>query len=291
MAVRQPQQQPAVGHTTLSQGFSPPAATHAQQQGTSTLALVNQQLAAQVALVVHGDQAHLQNVSMTPWSSVGTTRPASMALQGSRLHLDDRGALWLLPVAAAAPGAGQGGAVPPTQHGASLLQRNDPTAAAPPALQAKRQPIHPLGPADTQRIATAAARAAAAAAAPYGQTGVPQSITAAAAIIESGSLPPQVPLAPYGNSACLCIHLHPWTHWSTRAKSCCVDGCPLRFRNTFTSGRHAPRVQAKCDADGWGQPLHEALAAPGQNFGLCSRDVGDPGGPWCVSHCAVGVQD
>lgn len=59
------------------------------------------------------------------------------------------------------------------------------------------------------------------------------------------------------------------------------------FRNAFTSGRHAPRVQAPRDADGWGPPLHEALATPGQSFGLCSRDVGDPGGPWCVSHCAV----
>lgn len=216
MAVQQPQQEPAVGHTTLSQGFSPPAATHAQQQGTSALALVNQQLAAQVALIVHEHQAHLQKAPMTPWSYNGAAELASMVLQGSRLHLDDRGALWLLPAMAAAPGAAQDGPAP-------LLQCNAPAAAEPHVQQAERQPAAALGPADTQRIATAAARTAASAAAPYGQTGVPQSIAAAAAIIESRSLPPQVPLSPCGNSACPCIHLHTWRHWSTHARSCCVD--------------------------------------------------------------------
>jgi hypothetical protein len=49
-------------------------------------------------------------------------------------------------------------------------------------------------------------------------------------------------------------------------------------------------VQAPRNADGWRPPLHEALAAPGQSFGLCSRDVGDPGGPWYESHYAVCVQ-
>jgi hypothetical protein len=205
MAVHQPQQQPAVGRTTLSQGFSPPAATHAQQQGTSALALVNQQLAAQVALAVHGDLAHLQNASMTPWSSVGAAQLASMVLQGSRLHLDDRGALWLLPAMAAAPGGAQGGPVPPTQHAAPPLQCNALAAKEPHVQQAERQSAPALGPADMQRIATAAARTAAAAGAPYRETGVPQSIAAAAAIIESGSLPPQVP-----TSACrLHLPVHP----------------------------------------------------------------------------------
>ena len=62
MAVQQSQQQPVVGYTALSQGFSPPAATHAQPYGASALALVNKQLAAQVALVVHDRH----NCSMCP---------------------------------------------------------------------------------------------------------------------------------------------------------------------------------------------------------------------------------
>lgn len=178
--------------------------------------------------------------------------------------------------------------MPPTQHGAPPLQRDDLTAAEPPALQAKQRQAARPGPADTQRIARAAARAAAAAAAPYRQTGVPHSIAAAAAIIESGSLPPQVPSSPCGCSACPCMHLRPCRQ---RVHSCCVDSCCQRFRDAFTAGRRAPDVQAPRDTDGWGRPLHEVLAAPGQSSGLCSRDVGDPGGPWCVSHCAVGAQD
>ena len=62
MAVQQSQQQPVVGHTALSQGCSPPAATRAQPHGASARALVNKQLAAQVALVVHDRH----NCSMCP---------------------------------------------------------------------------------------------------------------------------------------------------------------------------------------------------------------------------------
>lgn len=35
--------------------------------------------------------------------------------------------------------------------------------------------------------------------------------------------------------------------------------------------------------EAWGLPLHEALGRPGQDFGLCKRDVGSPKGPWYES--------
>jgi hypothetical protein len=205
MAVQQPKQQPASCHDSLSPAFSPPAAAHAQQQqqqqqqqGASALALVNQQLAAQVLWMCPSGPSRADRFSLHHCVhhlvAFGAQLPPT-PLQGSRLHLDGRGALWLLPTTAATPGAAHGSAAPPTEQAAPPLQRQDPAAAAP-VQQAT------AAPGDTQRIASAAARAAAAAAAAFGQGSAPQSIGAAAAIIESGNLPAQVP-PPLCRSACV----------------------------------------------------------------------------------------
>ena len=74
----------------------------------------------------------------------------------------------------------------------AAMPRDGAAAAPAPVRQPARQQESALRPDDKQRIATAAVRAAAAAAAAFGETGVPQSIGAAAAILENGALPPQV---------------------------------------------------------------------------------------------------
>jgi hypothetical protein len=187
--MQQPQQQPGIGLDAVSQGLDSFAAVHTpamQQQGASGLALVNQQLAAQVLIVYN-----IIIISAVPQVGCGGGLTAArLLLQGSRLQLDDRGALWLLPATASSVAAAQSCAMLPACQAA--MPQNSAAAAPGPEQQPAQQQNQALQPDDKQRIAAAAVRAAAAAAAAFGETGVPQSIGAAAAILENGGLPQAV---------------------------------------------------------------------------------------------------
>lgn len=169
------------GASSFSASVGAPAS--AAQQGASGLALLNQQLAAQVSnggptrwhryvvkaflnpklwMCYCGGMQCGRTAAQAPdavaWCLSDTKGEASVPLlQGSRLHMDERGALWLLPAAAAA----------------SMAASAAPSAAAP------------------EQSAPFVGHAAAPAPA-----GVPQSIGTAAAIIENGGLPAQAQQVP-----------------------------------------------------------------------------------------------